>query len=133
MVVSEVMTKEIHTISPEASLEDVKNIFENNIFRHLPVMSEEKLVGIISQTDFDKIMEGAQLAKKDEREISELLKETSVEKVMTKHPFTVPPDTPVEEVMEIFYQNHFHAIPVLDYSKLVGIVSHHDVFYYILE
>lgn len=71
------------------------------------------------------------MGKNDEK-INSLLNDTRVEKIMTRHPFTIPPDTPVEEVMEIFYKDQFHAIPVIDHGKLMGIVSHHDVFYYIM-
>jgi CBS domain-containing membrane protein len=64
-------------------------------------------------------------------DIDKLYEKTCAERIMTRNPFTVPPDTQVVEVMEIFSKEMFHAVPVLDKGKLVGIVSHHDVMYYI--
>ena len=132
LFVKDLMTRDPLTINPNLTLEQTQKIFKERAFRHLPVMEGDQLVGIISQTDFEKILEGAQLMKKNDEEISSLLIKTRVEKIMTRHPFTVPPETPVEEVMEIFYKDQFHAMPVMDHGKLIGIVSHHDVFYYIM-
>ena len=131
-LVKDLMTRDPLTIDPQSTLKQTQSIFDQHTFRHLPVMDGDQLVGIISQTDFEKILEGAQLMGKNDEKINSLLNDTRVEKIMTRHPFTIPPDTPVEEVMEIFYKVQFHAIPVIDHGKLMGIVSHHDVFYYIM-
>lgn len=132
LLVKDVMTKKPLTITPTNSLQEVSEVFKKHSFRHLPVMDNKQLVGIMSETDFEKILEGARLNHRGPEEMDFLLRETPVQRVMTTHPFTVPPDTPVEEVMEIFYKDKFHAIPVMDHGKLVGIVSQHDVFYYIM-
>ena len=132
LLVQDVMTKEPLTIPPTHTLDMVMEIFKKHSFRHLPVMEGGQLVGILSETDFEKILEGAKLTQRGKEEMDFLLRETPVQRVMTTHPFTVPPDTPVEEVMEVFYKDRFHAIPVIDHGKLVGIVSQHDVFYYIM-
>ena len=132
LLVKDVMTKDPLTITPTQTLTEVKDIFKKHSFRHLPVIDGNQLVGILSETDFEKILEGARLTQRGKEEMDFLLRETPVQRIMTPHPFTVPPDTPVEEVMEVFYKDRFHAIPVMDHGQLVGIVSQHDVFYYIM-
>jgi len=131
-LVTDFMTKNPRTISADLNLKELKGEFQNISFRHLPVMEGNKLVGIISKTDFEKILEGARLGNNSQEDIEKILKSTKVEKVMTRNPFSVPPDTPLKEVAEVFHQNVFHAIPVMENGKLVGIISHHDIFYYVM-
>jgi CBS domain-containing protein len=100
-------------------------------FRHLPVLDNGQLVGIISRTDYDQVMVGLQLAHRSEEEIDEILETTFASKLMTVDVKTVTPDTTTEQVMKIFRDVSFHALPVMEDGKLVGIISHHDVFYYV--
>lgn len=126
------MTKNLKTIPPTQKLDKVKKLFKANTFRHLPVVESKKLIGIISHTDFRKIMLGIDLAfENDTRKKDEILSKIEVREAMTPHPYTVEPTTTVRRVMDIFKQELFHAIPVVEDGKLVGIVSQHDVFYYL--
>ncbi len=129
--VRDVMSTELITIEHNKSMDDVREVFESVYYRHLPVTENGKLVGIISRTDFDNIMKGAWIASTESKSIGKVLSNTPVEKVMTRFPFTVPPDTLIDEVQDIFKKDLFHAIPVLEGGELVGIVSQHDVFYYV--
>jgi CBS domain-containing protein len=129
--VSDLMTSDIETIAPDLSLKALGLLYSTRHFRHLPIVNEGKLVGIISRTDYDKIMVGLQLAHRSDAEIDEILTNTPVSKLMTKDVRTVAPNISVEEVMKIFRDVNFHALPVMEGDELVGIISHHDVFYYI--
>ena len=131
-LVSDLMTENITTVAPNVSLSSLGEMFRKIQFRHLPVLDDGELVGIVSRTDYDKIMLGFRLAKKDEGTIEDLSHQIPVSKVMTRDVATVTPYTTAEEVMKIFRQEKFHALPVLsEGGELVGIISHHDVFYYI--
>ena len=50
--ISEVMTSEVHTVSENAPLDDVITTMEQNHIKRVPVMYREKLVGIVTRTDF---------------------------------------------------------------------------------
>lgn len=132
MVVRDVMSTNIKSVSPDVSMIEVEDHFKMYHFHHLPVLSEGSLVGIISHTDFLSISEGIALVREhvtfDE---SKILGKVTVARIMTRNPFTVPPETPLTEVAEVFSKEKFHAIPVMDKGELVGIISHHDINYYI--
>ncbi|MGI9545396.1 MAG: CBS domain-containing protein [Cyclobacteriaceae bacterium] len=134
LMVSDVMTSQLKTVSINQTLSAVKEIFEHHIFRHLPVMDGAKLVGIISHTDFEKILLGTKLAYEDSQfNQQSILSRITAEQAMTRNPFTVPPDTPLEEVSEIFSKDVFHAIPIVDHGELVGIVTNHDLLKHLLD
>lgn len=130
-LVSHLMTSNIETIAPDLTLKAFGQLLSTRHFRHLPVMEDGKLVGIISRTDYDQVMVGLQLAHRSDTEIDEILVTTPVSKLMTKEVKTVTPNTTAEEVMKIFRDVSFHALPVIEGDNLVGIISHHDVFYYV--
>lgn len=52
--------------------------------------------------------------------------------LMTREPVSVQTDDTLEELAEIFTENEFHAVPVLEGSRIVGIVSTTDVIKYFL-
>jgi CBS domain-containing protein len=52
--VSEIMTAEVHTVTPHASVADCMATMTERRFRHLPVLDEDRLVGIISIGDIVK-------------------------------------------------------------------------------
>ncbi|NJM94472.1 MAG: CBS domain-containing protein [Cytophagales bacterium] len=54
--VSRIMTKKIITVSPDDHLETVRAIFENHGFHHIPVVEASKLVGMISYTDYLRVI-----------------------------------------------------------------------------
>lgn len=65
--VSEVMTQNVETATPEDSIEDCMKLVVNRGFRHLPIVDNETLVGIISGTDLL-----AEIIRHREREINKL-------------------------------------------------------------
>ena len=132
LTVREVMSTRVKTITPKHTLKEILEIFEMYHFHHLPVLEEEKLVGMISSKDFHKLRDGIELVRTITIvDVDKVFEKATADKIMTHNPFTVPPDTLISEVMEIFAREMFHAIPVIEKGKLIGIVSHHDVMYYI--
>ena len=53
--VSTIMTRTLVVIKPNDPIEVVHNLFEKNNFHHMPVVDHNKLVGIVSKTDYLKI------------------------------------------------------------------------------
>ena len=128
----DVMSTNIKSVDPEMNMIEVQDLFKMYHFHHLPVLVEGSLVGIISHTDFLKIAEGIALVREYETfDEKKILSKVTVDRIMTRNPFTVPPDTAISEVAEVFSKEKFHAIPVMDKGELVGIISHHDINYYI--
>ena len=125
--VTTIMTKEVLTVNEKDSLVKVKEIFENNNFHHIPVVSGRKIVGLISKTDFLHFMRG--FTKNDEdRYVNESrLKVYRAEEIMTSGLAKVEATDRVNVVLEVFKENLFHALPVVDGEELVGIITTFDI------
>jgi len=126
--ISRIMTRKPSTVSPVDNLETVRVIFEQHGFHHVPVVEEGKLVGIVSYTDYLRIIRELYGNAQEQRSNDRLLHNLSVKQVMTEHPVCLAPTDTVEDALKIFKTNHFHAIPVVEGDRrLVGILSTHDL------
>lgn len=130
--VSSIMTSKMVTVGTNDDLRKVADLMKKHHIRHIPVVSGNKLVGVISQTDimrlsFGNLFEGQ--AEADEA-ILDMLK---IEQVMVHHPKTVSPNDTIRDVATYLTQAEFHALPVVDDSKLVGIVTTTDVIKYLID
>jgi CBS domain-containing protein len=48
---SDVMTKDVHTVRADMNIEDCMNLFTNKFIRHLPVMEDDRVIGMLSIGD----------------------------------------------------------------------------------
>ena len=127
--ITEVMTKNVVCISPDQFLLDVKHIYEKKEFHHhIPVVENDKLVGMVSLVDFMYHISGAGLS--DNHEVYKTLK---VKDIMSPNPFYVTTDATVKEVASVLKEGRFRAIPVLEDNMVIGIVSTADIIKHFLE
>lgn len=82
-----------------------------------------KLVGIFTERDYARklILKGKSS------------KETPIGDLMTKNPFTVSPDSSIEECMQLMSNRRIRHLPVIDNGNLVGVISIGDVVRFIIE
>lgn len=130
--VLKIMTPSIDmvTVSKGETIARIKGIFEKNSFHHIPVMENEKLIGIISKSDFllsNYIMSYKATGK---TEVDFESKYYCAKDIMTEYPMCVDPEDTIGLVADIFLSNKFHSLPVLDEGELVGIVTSHDLLAY---
>ena len=128
--VSSIMTKEkdLVTVSPDTSLDEVHKLFAIHSFHHIPVVGDgQKLKGIISKQDLLKV--AFSLAKRTGGQTySEIKYHTMlVEEVMTNDPIQLDPDDTIGLAADIFLANKFHSLPIVEQDELVGIVTTHDL------
>ena len=131
--VSHIMTKNVHTISlQQGDLAEAKKIMTDNHVRHLPVVSGQQLVGMLSLTDILRVSYGANY---DQEEVDNaIFHSLSLEQVMKAEPRSVTPDTPIKEVAEELAVEEFHALPVVDQSgSLQGIVTTTDLVKFLAD
>ena len=118
--VNTIMTKRLITVKPTDNLLQVRQIFMNHSIHHLPVVSGGKLVGILTTYDLWK----NEIAPAD-------YSKALVMEVMTSKVAKISPEDKIGTAAEIFLDNRFHALPVVDESNyLKGIVTSHDVLKY---
>lgn len=131
--VTHIMTTEVLTADlAKDDLHSVKDLIDTNKLRHVPVTKNNKLVGIISKTDinrltFSSLFEGQEHA---DEAVLDMLK---IEHVMSNHPKVINTETTIREAADIFANEEFHSLPVVEGEKVVGIVTTTDVIKYMLE
>ena len=127
--VADVMTKNVVCITPDQLILDVKHIYEKKEFHHhIPVVQDNKLVGMVSLVDFMYHISGAGLS--DDNKVYKTLK---VRDIMMPNPFSLNVNATLKEVATVLAQGKYHAIPILENDAIVGIVSTADVIQHFLK
>ncbi|MDO5976879.1 CBS domain-containing protein [Flavivirga jejuensis] len=130
--VSEIMSKNIIALNKSESLERAELLFKRHNIRHIPVVSKESIIGMLSYTDLLRIS-FADATDDDDSVDTIVYNMFTIEQVMTKNLISVSSDTSIKEVAEILSKKGFHALPVVDGSILVGIVTTTDLINYLLK
>ena len=126
------MVRYLITVKPTTTLDKVNDIFSQHDFHHLPVVDGERLVGIISRSDIDRVSHCVDLfhTKANELYNQKLFKSLLAEEVMTKKATVLSPNDTISHAAALFAQNKFHALPVVLEGKLVGLVTTFDLLEY---
>ncbi len=119
MLVASRMRKNPETAAPRDTLAEAAAKMHSGNFRHLPIVKDGKLVGMLSDHDI--------------RQHQGHLTDTRVTGAMTDNPITVAPDTTMEEAAEIMLDRKIGGLPVVDKDKLVGIITTTDLLGAFLE
>jgi acetoin utilization protein AcuB len=114
--VQDVMTPDPMTVGLQATVVDAYALMEVHGFRHVPVVENDELIGIVSLTDIGRL--GATIASILDMKIGD---------VMTKDPLTVRPDELVNVAAARMAAKKIHCLPVVTDKKLVGIVTTYDL------
>lgn len=131
--VSQIMTKNVVTLSQADDLMTAEQLFKEKKIRHIPVVRGKKVVGMLSYTDLLRIS-FADAVYEEEQEIDTVVYNMfTIEQVMAKNLVAVNSTTTVREVAEILSKKAFHALPVIDNNELVGIVTTTDLLVYLLK
>ncbi len=126
--ISKIMTRKPATVGPLDNLDTVRGIFEVQGFHHVPVVQDGKLVGMVSYTDYLRVIRDLYDNPQEQRINEQLLNAVLVNEVMTEHLVCLAPSDTVEDALRIFKTNHVHAVPVVEGDRrLVGILSTFDL------
>lgn len=119
MKAREIMTKEVHSCRPEASLNEAARIMWDHDCGCVPVVdSSRRIIGIV--TDRDVCMAAYTKGLP--------LTEIQVQSIIPEHVYSCSPDDSIETIEGIMRHHRIRRIPVTDSeSRLVGIISLNDV------
>lgn len=131
-LISHIMTTDLTTVTRENSLRDVKHILSDHNIRHIPVIENHKLIGIISRTDIMRLSFGS-LFENQENADEAMFDMLKIEQVMTSRLETVNSDMTIKDVAQLLTEREYHALPVVDNNELKGIVTTTDIIRYLLE
>jgi acetoin utilization protein AcuB len=131
-IVREYMTPNPITIDATTSVVKAQRIMRENGVRHLPVINDDTLVGIVTLSD---ILEAtlSDSNRLDAFEPSYLLAALTVEELMTPDPVTILPDDTVLEAADLMFQHDIGSLPVVEDRKIIGIITTTDIFHLVVR
>jgi acetoin utilization protein AcuB len=122
LLVEDSMTREVVVLAPQATAGESLALCREKRIRHLPVLEEGRLVGIVSDRD----LRSATPALGDP-DRAEALGKILVSEVMAREVLTARPDDPIEEAANAMQERRIGCLPVVEGEALVGIVTSSDV------
>lgn len=132
MTVADLMTRKLITIAPNDSVEVAVQLLRRRGIRHLLVLKDGELVGIVSDRDIKRALDPARTRKKllGIGGLYFLIEPILVREIMTRDPVTVGPGATPEAAAQVLVTERFGALPVEDDGKLIGIVTETDLLRY---
>ena len=119
--IRDILKTEMVSVHPDTLAEDVKGIFNEKKFHHLPVVDDYgKLEGIVSYVDLLRL-------QKLDKSRSPKAPPLQVKAIMTKHPKFLKPTDELMDAALLFLGNKFHALPIVEDEVVVGIITAHDL------
>jgi len=109
--------KPLHTIGPEATVQAAITIMSSEKISAIPVIENEKLVGIISERDYVRKIASQKIPAWS----------VMIHEIMTMDVITVSNNEPLKHCMTLMTENRIRHLPVIENEKLVAIISITDV------
>lgn len=116
MKVKDFMIRDVITVDDRKPISLALALMHEKGIRRLPVLADDKLVGIIVQHDIEKALHRPGV-----------IAETPVDWIMTKHPVVIGPEDDLVIAARLLIQNKISGLPVMQGEQLVGIVSEIDI------
>lgn len=132
MFVKDQMIQEVITVTPATPVPEALKIMQEHSIKRLPVMNNDKLVGIVTESALLKVSPSPATSLSI-FEINFLVAKMTVKEVMTKKPITISPQSTIEEAALIMRNKKISALPVVEDGKLIGIISESDLFDAMIE
>ena len=126
MLIRDWMTSAPIVIKASESVTTAQDLMRRLRIRHLPVVEDDALVGMLTDRDVRTVMPSPATSLAA-GEIRFLLDRLTVDKVMTHPVVTVQPDDALADAVRLVLDKRFGALPVTERGRLVGIVTETDL------
>lgn len=124
--VRSLMTPDPHAIQVGAPLREVQDLLSTGGFHHVPILDGETLVGILSPLDLARVSLEAWVGDVPTAR-AEADARFALRDVMSTEPEVVQAGDPLHEAASRLSAGDFHALPVLDGDRLVGMITSTDL------
>jgi CBS domain-containing protein len=134
--VSSLMTSKLVTVAPGDPISMIKSIFEQQRIHHILVVRHKTLLGIISKADYLQFIRNADMTFTDtagNTDSHPAYLNYKVEEIMTTGIATLESTDRINVALQVFAENRFHAIPVVDEGEVVGIITTYDIIKQLME
>jgi CBS domain-containing protein len=139
--VREIMRHDAVTVGPQVTVQELADLLRAHDIRSVPVVDQGRLVGVVTEGDI--VAQDADLhfphyiqfldsliylesTKKFEERLRKVVG-ASVREIMTAEAITTAPDDTVSHAATLMSENRINLLPVVEESKLVGIVTRHEI------
>ena len=126
MQVREMMSTDVEVVERNDHLRLVEERMAARQLRHLPVVEQGALVGLVTQRDIFKAAMSSVMGY-GEKAQKAFLQSVRVKEIMVYPVITVTPETSVAEAADMMTQRGIGCLPVVEGEKLVGIVTKTDL------
>ena len=126
MLVRDIMSKDLTTLQENEFLLDATLIFSRASCRHVPILRDKKLVGIVTERDL-KHYSPSILSGIPAEEYNRLMATTPLSKIMTRDMITIQPDKSIYEALHILVDRRIGCLPVVENGELKGIITTTDM------
>jgi acetoin utilization protein AcuB len=122
------MSRPVEVVAPDILVSDAYDFMTRKAFRRLPVVDNERLVGIVTLGDLREARPSSSMSVSI-YELNYLISKLTVGDVMTHNPFTVTANTPIQEAIQVMLERKISGLPVVDdEERVVGIITESDIF-----
>jgi len=124
--VRDFMTSEPQTLETKNTLLDAVLMLRRQELRHIPIMEDARLVGILTDRDVARYAP-SMLMGISPQEYNRVFEDTPVAKIMTRNLYHTSPEAPLAEAVHLLYNFKLGCLPVMEDERLVGIITVSDM------
>lgn len=129
MRIEDIMRRNLVTASPATTIGEALLLLRLNRIRHLPVLEGEQLVGIVSDRDLRDALPSRLITRDDD----DTILHKPISEIMQTQVITVHPLEFIEDAAVQIYENKIGSLPVVEGTKLVGMITESDLFNSLIE
>jgi CBS domain-containing protein len=148
MKVKDAMNIDVITCKPDDPVSTLVDLFKNNHISGMPVVENEKVVGIVSETDLLKLFKTPEISVdmllpspfeiiemplrsvirfEEFKKALEDIRMKPVRDIMKKKIYSISPDSTLEDASNMMVKYRVNRLPVIENGKLVGILVRSDI------
>lgn len=148
MKVKDAMNIDVITCKPDDPVSTLVDLFKNNHISGMPVVENEKVVGIVSETDLLKLFKTPEFSVdmllpspfeiiempirsvirfEEFKKALEDIRMKPVRDIMKKKIYSISPDSTLEDASNMMVKHRVNRLPVIENGKLVGILVRSDI------
>ena len=132
-IVQDVMIKDVITTTPGTPIESSTKIMVRNNLRRIPVVSGDKLVGIITSTDILKFLGDKEMFANMTSNSGLDVLNMKISEIMQPNLSIIEPLTRLGDLCDLFKEKNIGGAPVVKDDKLVGIITERDILNTVLK
>ena len=132
VTVRDVMAQNPLTLDRNETLDLAESIMNLGRIRHMPVVDDGRVIGILSQRDLFRsaLLTALGFGRKT---TTALIKTIKIKEVMTEDVITIAPETTIKGAARIMIDKKIGCLPVVENEKLIGLLTETDILRYVVE